>query len=134
MWIKNVEIKVVISFFENVTTHTVRVNDNTHSDEREKFSITNISDDQIQMRLPKACCAQGHQVDIKVKAITDEDEYPFNSRAKVTSMEQIDDDSISVQLEILNEKNIDYQRFLEVFTNRQDQVEGLFHAIKGKTK
>ncbi|MCB0407033.1 MAG: hypothetical protein KDD34_02450 [Bdellovibrionales bacterium] len=132
MWIENAQIKVSISYVENITTHVVHLDTKNHKGKPEDFELLQINDGQIEFRVPRNACVLGHQLDIEIVATSDSDSWPLKSRAKVTHLEKLTDELFDeIVVDLHNKQDIDYQRFYELFEQRQKQVENLFKKVKG---
>ena len=132
MWIENQNLTVLVTFFENVTTHLVHLDLAKKQGQIKSFELIQLNSNQIEIRAPKGCCVNGHRVDIQIQAMTGDDIWPLKTRAKVLQVSDSDDDHIELVLEPHNTQDIDFKRFLELFIQRQEQVMALFHNIKGR--
>lgn len=130
-WIENPEIRILITFFENVSTHTVHLDVKNKTGKFTDFELLQVHEGRLEFRIPKRACVQGHQVDVMIQAVAGGDIYPLKSRAKVTACETDKEDPFSeVVVELHNKNDVDYKRFYELLRERQNQVARLFQAVK----
>lgn len=132
MWIKNSNIQVVITFFENITTHQIHLDLKQKVGSIQNFELLLLDKQKVEIRAPKLSCVNGHQIDIQVQALDNNDIWPLHTRAKVLQTEESEENFLEVILEPHNTQDVDFQRFIELFTKRQEQVLRLFEAIKGQ--
>lgn len=130
-WIEHDTLKIMITYFENVTTHTVHLDLPQKKGRVTDFELIQVQDGQIEVRAPKTVCVRGHQVSVMLQAFSSSDTYPLKSRAKVLTLEPDEDGFVSFTLELHNKNDVDYQRFYEALKKRQEQVIQLFRAVKG---
>ena len=132
-WIENPDLKILITFFENVSTHTVHLDLKNKTGKFTEFELLQVHDGRLEFRVPKTACVQGHQVDLMIQAIAGEDMYPLKSRAKVVGCETDKEEPHSeIVVELHNKNDVDYERFYELLQERQQQVARLFKAVKGE--
>lgn len=130
-WIENPEIRVLVTYFENVSTHAVHLDVKNSTGKFTDFELLQVHEGFLEFRIPKNCCVQGHQVDVLIQALAGDDIYPLKSRAKVVSCESDEDDShVEIKVELHNKNDVDYGRFYELLQERQQQVTRLFKAVK----
>lgn len=130
-WIENPEIRILVTFFENISTHTIHLDVKNKTGNFLEFELLQVHEGQLEFRVPKLACVQGHQVDVVIQAVAGEDIYPLKSRAKVTDRSGDKEDThAEITIELFNKNDVDYQRFYELLQQRQKQVTKLFEAVK----
>ncbi len=113
--------------FQNVSTRT-------EIKESDSASILEIGTKSLVLELPPYSCHLNHNVMIEVylNGTTDKLAEPMlRATGKIISHERQEDGTLRVTMDLIQFDDVSWQKFLGLYSNRQDEIERFFKMVKG---
>lgn len=124
-----------VADFESIQIEFDVTNTTTGTLFRKNVSIrvAQIGERGMHLEVPRRSCAMGHSLAIKlhIRNIPRADDLEFEATAKVETLETFEQGGDSIGLQILQCDERQWQRFLEIFSSRQKEIEEFFAAARG---
>lgn len=94
-------------------------------------TISEFIPDGIVFDSPHRTCATGHFVQLDIKVLNTGDNFELSVAGKVTDTQKVSDTRESISLTLQEFEKVEWDRFMDLFGERQTQILDFFQAVKG---
>jgi hypothetical protein len=94
-----------------------------------KIQVIELRENGAIFELPKNSCSFGHKISFTISIKRNSSVYSFTVLTKIITIEP-NETSIQVSAQLISYKEEDWNLFLAIYSNRQDEINKFFQEVK----
>ena len=125
-------IQIIVDSFVNITSDTDLLRGVSPVERKNTVVFVELFGEGMVLEVPAKACGVGNHLGLKIRTVNARDEMSLEATGKVIKMDPCGDNRMQVRIQFVQFQKLMWEKFLRIFSERQDQIVDLFKALRGE--